>query len=233
MFDFNSVKLNDDNTQEMYEDILYNGEIEKLQKHFPYDKFYINNHKIVCDGGLTFDSSIALEKLPDNLQLNYLDIRRNSKLKTLPNFLTVNKLTISSKLITKLPNKLIIKDRLCATYTNITDLPNDLQVYNLEMSSSKLKYIPKNLKYFNNMFLSACNNIKTLPDNLLIFYRLNISYSNIRKLPKNLYVESLSMLHTKIKELPLDLKVTKNIYISKDMKDIKNFDKFKDKIIFV
>lgn len=83
------------------------------------------------------------------------------------------------------------------------------------------------------MFLSACNNLKTLPNNLLIFDRLNISYSNIRELPKNLYVASLSILHTKIKELPLDLKVTEKIYISKDMEDIKNFDKFKDKIIFV
>lgn len=231
MFDFNTAKVNIEDTQ-IYDDILYGNDINLLQKYFPYDKFYINNNKIVCDGGLIFDSSIALEKLPDNLQLNYLDIRRTSKLKTLPNFLTVNKLTISSKLITKLPNNLIIKDRLCATYTNITDLPNDLQVYNLEMSSSKLKHIPKNLKYFNNMFLSACNNLKTLPNNLLIFDRLNISYSNIRKLPKNLYVASLSMIHTKIKELPLDLNVAERIYISKDMKDIKNFDKFKDKIIF-
>lgn len=229
MFDFNSVKLDNENSQ-IYDEILYGNDINLLQKHFPYDKFYINNHKIVCNGGLTFDSSITLEKLPDNLQLNYLDIRNSSKLKTLPNNLTVNTLTISNELITKLPNKLIVKDRLCATYTNITELPNDLYVYNLVMSSSKLKHIPKNIKYFKNIFLSACNNLKELPDNLVVFNKLNISYTNLRKLPKNLHVKSLSMLHTKIKELPLDLTVTDIIYISRDMTDINNFDKFKDKI---
>lgn len=235
MFDFNTVKLDNGNIQEeIYDEILYREEIEKLQKHFPYDKFYIKDHKIVCNGGLTIDSSIALEKLPDNLQLNFLDISRTSKLKTLPNFLSVVYLTISSKMITKLPNNLLVKNCLCATYTNITDLPNDLQVYNLEIDSSKLKHIPKNLKYFNNMCLSSCNNIKTLPDNLIVLDMLNISYcGNIRKLPKNLNVRTLSMLCTKIKELPLDLRVTEKIYISKDMEDIKNFDKFKDKIIFV
>lgn len=230
MFDFNAVKLNNDNTQEIYDEILYGEEIKKLQKYFPYEKFYINNHKIVCDGGLIFDSSITLEKLPDNLQLNYLDIRKDSKLKVLPNNLTVNTLTISNELITKLPNKLIVKDRLCATYTNITELPNDLYVYNLVMSSSKLKHIPKNIKYFKNIYLSACNSLKELPDNLVVFNRLNISYTNLKKLPKNLHVKSLSMLHTKIKELPLDLAVTDVIYISSDMTDIKNFDRFKDKI---
>lgn len=231
MFDFNSVKVDNDNTQEIYDEILYGNDINLLQQYFPYDKFYIKDHKIVCNGGLILDSSITLEKLPDNLQLNYLDIRNSSKLKALPNNLTVNTLTISSKLITKLPNKLIVKDRLCATYTDITELPNDLYVYNLVMSSSKLKHIPKNIKYFKNIYLSACNNLKELPDNLVVFNSLNISYTNLRKLPKNLHVKSLSMLHTKIKELPLDLVVTGNIYISKDMKGIKNFDKFKKHII--
>lgn len=230
MFDFNSVKVDNDGGQKIYDEILYREEIEKLQKHFPYDKFYIKDHKIVCNGGLIIDSSITLEKLPDNLQLNYLDIRRDCKLKALPNNLTVNTLTISNELITKLPNKLIVKDRLCATYTNITELPNDLYVYNLVMSSSKLKHIPKNIKYFKNIYLSACNSLKELPDNLVVFNRLNISYTNLKKLPKNLHVKSLSMLHTKIKELPLDLAVTDVIYISRDMTDIKNFDRFKDKI---
>lgn len=233
MFDFNSVKVDNDSGQKIYDELLYREEIEKLQKHFPYDKFYIKDHKIVCNDGLTLDSSITLEKLPDNLQLNYLDIRNSSKLKALPNNLTVNTLTISSKLITKLPNKLIIKDHLCATYTNITELPNDLYVYNLVMSSSKLKHIPKNIKYFKYIYLSACNNLKELPDNLVVFNSLNISYTNLRKLPKNLHVKSLSMLHTKIKELPLDLVVTGVIYISRDMTDIKNFDRFKDKIVII
>ena len=84
MFDFNAVKSDNDNTQEIYDEILYGNDINLLQKWFPYDKFYIKEHKIVCDGGLIIDSSIALEILPDNLQLNYLDIRRGSKLKGLP-----------------------------------------------------------------------------------------------------------------------------------------------------
>lgn len=95
MFDFNSVKADNDNSQ-LYDEILYGNDINLLQKHFPYDKFYIKNHKIVCDGGLTFYDDITLEKLPDNLQLNYLDIRMDSNLKALPNNLTVNTLTISS-----------------------------------------------------------------------------------------------------------------------------------------
>ena len=110
MFDFNSVKTDNDNSQ-LYDEILYSEEIEKLQTYFPYDKFYIKDHKIVCNGGLTLDSSITLEKLPDNLQLNYLDVRRDSKLKVLPNNLTVNTLTINNDLITKLAHNLTVIDR--------------------------------------------------------------------------------------------------------------------------
>ena len=74
MFDFNSVKVDNDSGQKIYDEILYREEIEKLQKHFSYDKFYIKDHKIICNGGLTIDSTMPLEKLPDNLQLKYLSI---------------------------------------------------------------------------------------------------------------------------------------------------------------
>lgn len=230
MFDFNSVKVDNDSGQKIYDEILYREEIEKLQKHFPYDKFYIKDHKIVFNGGLTLDNSITLEKLPDNLQLNYLDIRSTSKLKALPNNLTVNTLTISSKIITKLPHNLTVINRLEAPYSNITELPTDLRVGYLDIHTGKLKYISENIKYFNYLNISFCNNIKKLPDNLAISDILNISYSSIRKLPHNLHARALHMRNTKIKELPIDLDVTDAIFISKDMKDIKNFDRFKDKI---
>ena len=231
MFDFNSVKVDNDSGQKIYDEILYREEIEKLQKHFPYDKFYIKDHKIVCNGGLTIDSTIPLEKLPDNLQLNYLDIRRDSKLKTLPNNLTVNTLTINSELITKLPHNLTVISRLEAPFSNITELPDDLCVRCLDIQHSrKLIYISENIKYFKYLNISFCNNIKKLPDDLVISDTLNISYSSIRKLPHNLHARVLHMRNTKIKELPLDLAVTDAIFISKDMEDIKNFDMFKDKI---
>lgn len=229
MFDFNSVKTDNDNSQ-LYDEILYSEEIEKLQTYFPYDKFYIKDHKIVCNGGLTLDSSITLEKLPDNLQLNYLYISRDSKLKALPNNLTVNTLTISSEQITKLPNNLVT-NRLDASFSNITELPDDLCVRCLDIQHSrKLIYISENIKYFKYLNISFCNNIKKLPDDLVISDTLNISYSSIRKLPHNLHARVLHMRNTKIKELPLDLAVTDAIFISKDMIDIKNFDKFRDKI---
>lgn len=229
MFDFNSVKADNNNSQ-LYDEILYGNDINLLQKHFPYNKFYIKDHKIVCDGGLTFYDDITLEKLPDNLQLNYLSIRMESKLKALPNNLTVNNLTIKNELITKLPHNLIIIYNLDAPFSNITELPDDLHVSCLNMHSSKLKYISENIKYFKYLNISFCNNIKKLPDDLVISDILNISFSSIRKLPNNLHVRVLHMSNTKIKELPLDLVITDNIFISKDMTDIKNFDMFKDKI---
>lgn len=228
MFDFNSVKTDNDNSQ-LYDEILYSEEIEKLQKYFPYDKFYIKDHKIICNSGLTIDSTIPLEKLPDNLQLNYLDIRRDSKLNVLPNDLTVNTLTINNGQITKLPHNLTVINRLEAPFSNITELPDDLHVNYLDMHSSKLKYISENIKYFTYLNISFCNNIKKLPDDLVISDILNISYSSIRKLPHNLHARVLHMRNNKIKELPLDLAVTDAIFISKDMEDIKNFDKFRDK----
>lgn len=232
MFDFNSVKADNDSGQKIYDEILYREEIEKLQTYFLYDKFYIKDHKIVCNGGLTLDSSITLEKLPDNLQLNYLYISRDSKLKALPNNLTVNTLTISSELITKLAHNLTVTNRLDASFSNITELPDDLCVRYLDIQhSSKLKYISENIKYFKYLNISFCNNIKKLPDDLVISEILNISYnSSIRKLPNNLHARVLHMRNTKIKELPLDLAVTDAIFISEDMKGIKNFDMFKDKI---
>lgn len=231
MFDFNSVKVDNDSGQKIYDEILYREEIEKLQKYFPYDKFYIKDHKIVCNGGLIIDSSITLEKLPDNLQLNYLDVRRDSKLKVLPNNLTVNTLTINNDLITKLAHNLTVIGRLEASFSNITELPDDLRVNYLDMQhSSKLKYISENIKYFIYLNISFCNNIKKLPDDLVISDILNISFSSIRKLPNNLHAKVLHMKNTKIKELPLDLAVTDAIFIGEDMTNIKNFDIFKDKI---
>lgn len=231
MFDFNSVKVDNDSGQKIYDEILYREEIEKLQKYFPYDKFYIKDHKIVCNGGLIIDSSITLEKLPDNLQLNYLDARRDSKLKVLPNNLTVNTLTINNDLITKLAHNLTVIGRLEASFSNITELPDDLRVNYLDMQhSSKLKYISENIKYFIYLNISFCNNIKKLPDDLVISDILNISFSSIRKLPNNLHARVLHMKNTKIKELPLDLAVTDAIFIGEDMTNIKNFDIFKDKI---
>lgn len=229
MFDFNSVKTDNDNSQ-LYDEILYSEEIEKLQTYFPYDKFYIKDHKIVCNGGLIIDSSITLEKLPDNLQLNYLYISRDSKLKALPNNLTVNTLTISSEQITKLAHNLTVTNRLDASFSNITELPDDLRVDYLEMHSSKLKYIPENIKYFKYLNISFSNNIKKLPDDLVISDTLNISFSSIRKLPNNLHARVLHIKNTKIKELPLDLVVTDAIFIGEDMTNIKNFDIFKGKI---
>lgn len=231
MFDFNAVKVDNVSGQKIYDEILYREEIEKLQKHFPHDKFYIKDHKIVCNGGLIINASVTLEKLPDNLQLNYLDIRSTSKLKVLPNDLTVNTLTISSELITKLPHNLTVISRLEAPYSNITELPDDLHVNYLDMHSSKLKYISENIKCFAYLNISFCNNIKKLPDNLETPDILNISFSSIRKLPHNLHARALHMRNTKIKELPLDLAVTDAIFISEDMTDIKNFDKFKERII--
>lgn len=231
MFDFNSVKVDNDGGQKIYDEILYREEIEKLQKHFPHDKFYIKDHKIICNGGLIIDSSITLEKLPDNLQLNYLDVRRDSKLKVLPNNLTVNTLTINNDLITKLAHNLTVIGRLEASFSNITELPDDLRVNYLDMQhSSKLKYISENIKYFIYLNISFCNNIKKLPDDLVISDILNISFSSIRKLPNNLHARVLHMKNTKIKELPLDLAVTDAIFIGEDMTNIKNFDIFKDKI---
>lgn len=232
MFDFNSVKTDNDNSQ-LYDEILYREEIEKLQKHFPYGKFYIKDHKIVCNGGLTLDTNTPLEKLPDNLQLKYLDIRRDCKLKALPNNLTVNTLTINNDLITKLPHNLTVIGRLEAPFSNITELPDDLRADYLDMHSSKLKYISENIKYFVYLNISFGSNIKKLPDDLEISNILNISYSSIRKLPHNLHARVLHMRNTKIKELPLDLAVTDVIFISKDMEDIKNFDMFKDKIMIM
>lgn len=231
MFDFNSVKVDNDGGQKIYDEILYREEIEKLQKHFPYDKFYIKDHKIVCNGGLIIDSSITLEKLPDNLQLNYLDVRRGSKLKVLPNNLTVNTLTINNDLITKLAHNLTVIGSLDASFSNITELPDDLRVNYLDIQhSSKLKYISENIKYFIYLNISFCNNLKKLPDDLVISDILNISFSSIRKLPNNLHARVLHMKNTKIKELPLDLAVTDAIFIGEDMTNIKNFDIFKDKI---
>lgn len=231
MFDFNSVKVDNDNIQEIYDEILYSNDINLLQQYFPYDKFYIKDHKIVCDDGLTIDSTIPLEKLPDNLQLNYLSIMRDSKLNVLPNDLTVNNLTINTKLINKLPHNLIVINRLDASFSNITELPDDLRVNYLDMQhSSKLKYISENIKYFIYLNISFCNNIKKLPDDLVISDILNISFSSIRKLPNNLHARVLHMKNTKIKELPLDLAVTDAIFIGEDMTNIKNFDIFKDKI---
>ena len=79
---------------------------------------------------------------------------------------------------------------------------------NLDLFEENITYIPEGLKVEDNLNLSSCKHLKSLPDNLYVGGELNLEDTNIKQLPKGLYVGGdFRLVGLEIKSLPKDLNV--------------------------
>ena len=111
---------------------------------------------------------------------------------------------------------IFFKENLNLSDTNITSLPDNLKVGgSLHLyGCTSLTSLPDNLKVNGTLDLEGCTSLTSLPDNLSVNEDLNLwGCTNLTSLPKNLSVEwNLDIRKTKIKSLPKDLKVDREIY---------------------
>jgi hypothetical protein len=78
----------------------------------------------------------------------------------------------------------------------------------LDLFEENITYIPEGLKVEDNLNLSSCKHLKSLPDNLYVGGELNLEGTNIKQIPKGLYVGGdFRLVALKIKSLPKDLNV--------------------------
>ena len=222
-----------------------NDEYKKLQvskllkKWFPEAKLYIKQDELNIEGDLIFEKikninyilaffmlfeKFSKLKVDGDFSLNGLNINK------VPNNLVLvnDNLDLDNTQVNKLPDNLIVNGWLGLSNTPITKLPKNLTVkYDLDLEKTNITEIPKDLDISGSLFAPESKIVK-LPDDFYIqkYSYLNISKTPISKLPKNLHVGNLVISETNITELPNDLIITDLIYISKDMKNIKNLDKY-------
>ena len=78
----------------------------------------------------------------------------------------------------------------------------------LDLEESNITSLPEGLKVDDNLNLSSCKYLKSLPDNLKVGGELNLEGTNIKQLPKGLYVgDDIRLVGLEIKSLPKDLNV--------------------------
>lgn len=100
------------------------------------------------------------------------------------------------------------------------------------LEEKKQEKIPLNVKLLSNIKLSKedliCNdlilynkkNIKKLPDNLTVTGGLDLAYSGLQKLPKNLKAKYLHISYTKITEIPQDLEASFIFAMNSELKKL-------------
>ena len=110
-----------------------------------------------------------LETHPDGTQYRYdgmLDLR-NTNISKLPNDLYIggHLRLYGCEQITKLPDKLYVRDNLNLTYSNIKKLPNGLHVKgHLFLVGTSIEELPNNLYVGGNLFIRKTSLAKNYTD---------------------------------------------------------------------
>ena len=143
-----------------------------------------------------------ITKLRDNLELDTLSVY-DSSLSVLPKALKVKgELNISRTNITEIPDDCEF-GKLLMEYTKINKLRDNLELKYLNVYGSLLQELPKGLKVEGLLNISHTN-ITKIPDDCE-FDSLNISYTKITKLRDNLELDCLIIHNTPLKNLPKNL----------------------------
>lgn len=152
------------------------------------------------------DSSIKC--LPDDLDVQFLEIIRCPNLKTLPDRLYLSSLQIEDSNIDRLP-----EDFSCSESLSLKNCP-------------LLKKIPDTCIAFSNyLTLYNCPLISVLPKIRVIFGDLNIIGTQIRKLPDHIKIGgSLTVNESSLETIPADIRVGSYI----DLRDCKKLQSLPD-----
>lgn len=209
-------------------------------------QIYIYNslNKIIIPDNLTVKGSLMIDdgnitKLPKSLVVTGLFLCTSNSIRKIPDDLKASSLSICSRNLKKFPEHMNhFKGSLILDHCKIEKLPDNLIVGNhLSIKYTNIKKLPDNLKVGKTLFLSNTNlvddtigfktrnlsfnslNAKEISDGLKLRGDLNLEYSEIETLPKNLEIGGdLLLSHCKkLKELPIGLKVGGMIEIDDSM----------------
>lgn len=164
------------------------------------------------------DSDIS--ELPEDLSCSSSMILKNCpKLRKLPDscIAFAENLVLNECIsISYLPNIKIIFGNLCIAGTSISHLPENIKIGgSLVVYDSDLETLPIGIRIGENIDLSGCKKLKSLPEGLIVNGSLNLSESSITQLPGRLIVgENLNIISTSIKSLPPDLLVRNSVLAS-------------------
>lgn len=170
---------------------------------------------LIVNGDICLSECRSLEKLPDSLIINKSLDLSETKIKELPKNIQIiyGNLCISKSMIEKLPDNLIvngnleasgclslkelpqnliIKESLYLSKSGIKNINKDVKIgKNLYLDYSEIEKLPDNLIINGDLHLNFCQNLKELPDNLVVKRYLSISDSTIEKIPNNINCYSI------------------------------------------
>ena len=143
-------------------------------------------------------SETDITEIPDECEFGSLNIS-NTKITKLRDNLELDALIAYDSSLSVLPKALKVKGELNISRTNITEIPDDCEFGKLLMEDTKINKLRDNLEL---KYLNVCGSLlQELPKGLKVEGLLNISHTNITKIPDDCEFDSLNISYTKITKL--------------------------------
>jgi len=198
------------------------GELLEVKDGKPYYKGLLScvsdelPDNLVVDGGLMCDldstklpkglkviemldiSETDITEIPDECEFGSLNIS-NTKITKLRDNLELDALIAYESSLSVLPKGLKVKSGLNISETNITVIPDDCEFGALNISATKITKLRDNLE-LKGLYVCG-SSLQELPKGLKVEGLLDISHTNITKIPDDCEFDSLNMENTKIKKL--------------------------------
>ena len=143
-------------------------------------------------------SETDITEIPDDCEFKSLNVN-HTKITKLRDNLELDTLSIYDSSLSVLPKALKVKGELNISRTNITEIPDDCEFGKLLMEDTKINKLRDNLEL---KYLNVCGSLlQELPKGLKVEGLLNISHTNITKIPDDCEFDSLNISYTKITKL--------------------------------
>ena len=143
-------------------------------------------------------SETDITEIPDDCEFGSLNISW-TKITKLRDNLELDTLSVYDSSLSVLPKALKVKGELNISRTNITEIPDDCEFGKLLMEDTKINKLRDNLEL---KYLNVCGSLlQELPKGLKVEGLLNISHTNITKIPDDCEFDSLNISYTKITKL--------------------------------
>ena len=148
--------------------------------------------------GLLDVSETDITEIPDDCEFKSLNVN-HTKITKLRDNLELDTLSVYDSSLSVLPKALKVKGELNISRTNITEIPYDCEFGKLLMEDTKINKLRDNLEL---KYLNVCGSLlQELPKGLKVEGLLNISHTNITKIPDDCEFDSLNISYTKITKL--------------------------------
>jgi len=215
---------------------LEDSDIESIPEDIKLKGSLVLNYKIkflpkslrTINGSLNLGNN-AIITLPDNLTVRHTFSGVSSKIKQLPDNLTVlGKMNFPSHVV-KIGKNLKVKELEIGYYCKIEVIPSNITVKTLFINCDNVVKLQDNFTIEETLHINNCVNLTELPENLTV-PNLIIRSDSISSLPINLKVEELDISGApNIKKLPNDLQCNV-IYVNSSNRLNFTSSKFKKKL---